>query len=793
MPRILPLQQIRDEPVGGKAAGLARLIDLGFSVPNGFVILDAERDRHPEDLETRYVALGGGAVAVRSSALGEDGEDASFAGQYETVLGVEGLDALEEAIADCVDSVETARAKAYVADQASGLAAGSPSMCVVVQLMVDARAAGVLFTVDPVSARRDRLVIDAVEGLGESLVSGERTPDHYELDLGDQVRVRELAGEEPALREEEIALLAREAREAAAKMDAPLDMEWAIDGEGELFWLQARPITTLPADLNELDTAIDPHDVLTTCNVSEMMPGAVCPLTYSSSFRGIEHGFQHQQKVLGAPITYSDEYKNMAMFYGHLFINITGNLVVAPFVLGMSAESMSHNLCGRLVPELTAPPSKSLLRRLWGGFKFARYLYQADAVIDEFAERLARFEIEAKDDSRAMMDEIQAKFVWNCEVEEVHIRSSSTSGVTGHILQEMMSAGEEPSQAELGEIAKLMAGAEGVESAMLVQHFDEVVDAIAACPDAEASFHAPEPAVALRWLESDASGEAGPRYREFLQRHGHRAYRETCVREKDWSADPLQLVQTMQATLTAHLGGAYTPPPAHEPVDLRRYSRGVRWILPKAHNAIRRRERTKSMVARVTSRFGRAYRHLGRLLVAEGHFPDEDVVFFFTHEELRSFVAQPEPARIAHALRRREALDYQDRLEMPEISVGRPEPVEHEKTAQEDGELAGRPVSRGVVEAVCRVAHTPEEAAALQPGEILVAPITDVAWTPYFSLIAGLATDVGSSVSHGAVIAREYGLPAVVNLRAATHTFATGDTLRLDGDRGIVRLISRGD
>ena len=109
-----------------------------------------------------------------------------------------------------------------------------------------------------------------------------------------------------------------------------------------------------------------------------------------------------------------------------------------------------------------------------------------------------------------------------------------------------------------------------------------------------------------------------------------------------------------------------------------------------------------------------------------------------------------------------------------------------------DGVLPGRPASRGVVEGIARVAHTLEEAAALQPGEILVTPITDIGWTPYFSLIAGLVTDLGSSVSHGAVIAREYGLPCVVNTRQGTRFLQTGDKLRLDGDSGSVELLERG-
>jgi len=110
---------------------------------------------------------------------------------------------------------------------------------------------------------------------------------------------------------------------------------------------------------------------------------------------------------------------------------------------------------------------------------------------------------------------------------------------------------------------------------------------------------------------------------------------------------------------------------------------------------------------------------------------------------------------------------------------------------ESENELVGRPVSRGVVEGKARVALTIEEATSLQPGEILVAPITDVGWTPYFSLISGLATDVGSAVSHGAVIAREYGLPCIVNLRTATRRIKTGDTIRLDADKGLLTILGK--
>jgi pyruvate,water dikinase len=161
-PTILTLDDLGDSPVGGKAEGLAKLVRLGLPVPRAFVIVGATPGNLPEDLADHYAQLGGTAVAVRSSALGEDSADASFAGQYETVLDVTGIDALRTAIDTCLDSLHNNRAAAY--RQQSAPRGAESAMSVVVQAMVPAASAGVLFTADPVTGRRDRVIIDAVRG-----------------------------------------------------------------------------------------------------------------------------------------------------------------------------------------------------------------------------------------------------------------------------------------------------------------------------------------------------------------------------------------------------------------------------------------------------------------------------------------------------------------------------------------------------------------------------------------------------------------------------------------------------
>ena len=261
------------------------------------------------------------------------------------------------------------------------------------------------------------------------------------------------------------------------------------------------------------------------------------------------------------------------------------------------------------------------------------------------------------------------------------------------------------------------------------------------------------------------------------------------MRDPSWSDELTPLIQSMQAAVHARLLTGGHRELHSEEIQWSALSRGLRWILPKAHNAIRRREHSKSQLVQLAHRFKLAFRSLGERMASEGIIPDADLVFFFSTAELSGFIAEPSASAMQHALARRDALDYQQQFEFPEISVGLPLPLEPQPVDIADRVLQGRPASRGIVEGIVRVAHTLQEAAELEPWEILVTPITDIGWTPYFSLIGGLVTDLGSSVSHGAVIAREYGLPCVVNARQATRFLQTGNRVLLDGDKGTVVLL----
>lgn len=792
--KIVELSDVTDARYGGKALGLAELVAAGFRVPSAFVIANADPDTLPEGLQARYRELvgesSGTAVAVRSSAAGEDGAASSFAGQYESVLDVHGYEELFEAIRHCVASTGSERAAAYQAE--AGI---TGAMHLVVQLMVDARAAGVVFTADPASARRDLAVVDAVAGLGEALVDGSTTSDHYEVDLAGTI-VERLVGASPALSDDEVAVIASGARAAEARWGYPLDLEWAIDQGGDLRWLQARPITTLPGDLAAMDSEIaGPDHVYTRCNVGEMMPGAFCPLTASVSGQAIEYAMQSVQVVGGVQDVYHpDRWLQMGYFSGHLFLNMTEGTGLSSGILGNSLEQYSLSIAGRVVEELVPKPPKPFARRVINTVKLSTFALTAGSAIKRLDKKLATFEAPSAPTPQALLAELDAGVELYNEATLTHVRSSSRSAVAANVLEDnvlkaAIKAGRTEDEGR-AQASALMAGATNVESAVMLEQLDSVVSQLAAESALAERFLAFDSADAVIWL-TGGQGRVSASFNEFLKDHGHRGYRELCMRDPSWGDDPEGLGTIMQAMLRARMatGASARPPQQNNDADL---PRALRTMARLARAGARGREATKSRMVFVACQLSRGYRLLGEQLAAAGRLPDADLVFFFDRRDLPALVGTGDVADlIKRAEEQRAALPFQARLEFPDVSVGKPVAVRPQPPAGlQDGVIVGRPACSGVVEGIVRVATTIAEAQALQPGEILVAPVTDVGWTPYFTLIAALVTDIGSSVSHGAVVAREYGLPCVVNTQGATRVLKTGDRVCVDGDRGLVTLLS---
>ncbi|OCH79115.1 PEP/pyruvate-binding domain-containing protein [Gordonia sp. UCD-TK1] len=784
--KTVEFEEIADDRYGGKAAGLARLRRLGLPVPPGYVIAgvsgvsDAATARFDE-----MDAAGWTPVAVRSSAVGEDGDDQSFAGQYDTVLGVDSVDDFVAAVRACADSVHSRRASSYSGN-------GAATMNVVVQRMVDARAAGVVFTADPVSGRRDLTVIDVVSGLGEALVDGTVAPDHVVLDADGTAVVNETVAA-PVLSPVEIAAIQSGARRAEQEWGRPMDLEWAIDKSGELWWLQARPITTLPGDLNEMDSPLAGADhVYTRCNIGEMMPGAFCPLTASVSGFAIDYAMQMVQVVARAQERYEKPWLQVGYFYGHMFLNLTEGTALSSGILGNSLEQFSTSICGRVIDELEPKPPQPFRRKLGNTIRLTSHALSVGPAIRRLPGEIAGFAVPTSRDPRVVWEELEAGVAQYCDVTLIHVRSSSRAAVAANVLESVLvRRAEKDGRTEddgKAEAARLMAGASEVESALMLVELDAVVRAIATDPAVADAFLDAPPDDAATTLQS-SDGSAGSALRRFLERHGHRGYRELCMRDPSWADDPGGLGAMMQVMLRS-VGTRTVARPDRAPADPHP-ARAIRVLARLAQGGARGREETKSRMALMAHRLKRGYRHLGEVLVETGRLPDADLVFFFDRAELQRIVGAGDVTDLVESARkRREALSYQDRLEFDDVSVGRPSPrvVAPERNVG-DGRIVGRPAGRGTVEGVVRVAKSIVEARDVQRGEILVAPVTDVGWTPYFTVIGALVTDIGSSVSHGAVVAREYGLPCVVNTLVGTQVLRTGDRVRVDGDRGIVERL----
>ncbi|BBY26972.1 PEP/pyruvate-binding domain-containing protein [Mycolicibacterium sediminis] len=778
-----------DDRFGGKALGLAELTRLGLPVPPGFVIAGAASGPLVDDVADRFArmqAAGESPVAVRSSATGEDGAEQSFAGQYDTVLGVQSLEDFADAVRRCVASVGSERATSYVGD---GGDAAAVTMHVVVQRMVDARAAGVVFTADPTSGRRDLVVIDAVRGLGEALVDGSASSDHLVVTADGAQAVREV-GDVPVLSDDEVTRIRAGAMHAAEHWGRPMDLEWAIDGAGRLWWLQARPITTLPGDLNEMDVPIAASDhVYTRCNIGEMMPGAFCPLTASVSGHAIDYAMQMTQVVARAQERYDPTWRQVGYFYGHMFLDMTEGTALSSGILGNSLEQFSTSICGRVVDELEAKPPKPFVQKFVNTIRLTSHALSAGPAIRRLGDRITAFPIPTERDARSVLRQLESGVELYCHVTLVHVRSSSRAAVGANVLESslMRSAVKEGRDESEGqaEAARLMAGATDVESAVMVDELHGVVREIASDDTTADRFLASAPADALTALRTSKES-AGDALRRFLARHGHRGYRELCMRDPAWAEDAEGLGSMMQVMLTAHRESVGVEQ-VRRTVDVPE-SRMVRLLARLARGGARGREETKSKMALMAHRLKLGYRHLGEVLADAGRLPDADLVFFFDRSELPLVVGDGDIRDlVARACKRREALAFQQSLEFDDVSVGRPEPIlTRPRGDVADGRIVGRPASRGTVEGTVRVAKSIHEARAVQRGEILVAPVTDVGWTPYFTVIAALVTDIGSSVSHGAVVAREYGLPCVVNTLVATQVLNTGDRVRVDGDTGLV-------
>ncbi len=291
----------------------------------------------------------------------------------------------------------------------------------------------------------------------------------------------------------------------------------------------------------------------------------------------------------------------------------------------------------------------------------------------------------------------------------------------------------------------------------------------------------------LDYIKSNS--EVYKQYQEFLVRHGHRCIKEAEMRNKPWRDDEMPLMHYLLSIINSPMNLVQS----EEEIDLKKEFAFIRNPLlrkasmvfaQKARQAVVDREYTKSQLIQIIDLFKTQYARLANLLVSAGLLTDADQIYFLTHTEIGQLM-KGDNSLLSTAVRRRKAHAIQEELSFDDIYIGKPT-ADVFDVEQNDGTMKGVPVSNGECEGVVRIIHSAEDANKLQEGEIMVARFTDIGWTPYYSVVNGLITEIGSSLSHGAVVAREYGLPAIVNVKGATKLLKDGDRIKMDAGKGTV-------
>ena len=782
---ILPINKIKKQG-GGKAQGLAFLKKIGINIPETYLVTEFQK----EAVKTFISTLPHTEYAVRSSADAEDGAELSFAGQFSSFLNLSGEQEIFEGVENCFKSANSPTVESYVKALGSDENSG---MNVLIQKMVHSTISGVLFTADPTENRRDKMVVSVVKGVGEDLMSGREEGETISL-----LKLRKDEYSSEILTDTAFAELTTQALEIEKLYGKPVDLEWAIDENGTLFWLQLRPITGLSSvHLNELDTTpLYTNPLYTLGNIGEMMPGPVTPLTLSTFVRGIDHGLQVFYHAINALPEISEKNIFIHSFYNRLFFDVNALYTFVPHVLLSKKENIDFSVVGEVVSGATIPKNGGFFRRLLNFRAMLSYLNSAKKAEEKLTTMYEEFRIDSFETAKELYASISEKMPTLLEAWALHYVSSSQSGSYYSALLNIYSRGKIPQREHLEKVARLFTNIPGVESAQPLESIDEIASLLCLAGDVEKLFLELSTVDALHFLQESASAKVVDAWKEFIKRHGHRGVREAEFREKEWALDSLSIVESIKAKVRFFLGF-----PVKKAVQSSFSMDDVSYdglnflqkaflknLIPKARKAVAAREKTKALAIGVQYQFKLAYRALAIQLFNEKLLDDEDQIFFLQQSEIGELIAlcnRKKWVRIANE--RRNLYPEMQKTIFPLLSYGTPAPIEIETAEQ--GELTGIPVSRGIIEGKVRLITTISDASKLQPDEIMVVEYTDIGWTPFYSVAAGLVTEIGSPLSHGAVVAREYGLPTIVSMKGAMKLLKDGQKIRLDATEGRISIL----
>ena len=734
--------------------------------------------------EHRVIGRGSGSWAVRSSSNFEDLTDASFAGIYDTFLNVERCDRIIETVRKCWVSLWNERAIVY--RERRGIAHGRARMAVIIQRMVPARWSGVIFTVHPSAGALNTMVIEYCEGLGDALVSGRVRPETALVERDTGAVSHNGKQDSSLLPIGELALLSNIAMKAERAMGYPLDMEWAHDGESFVI-LQSRPMG-LPAARD----SVGPEKMWTRANIGEVLPHTVTPLTWAvfvSILKGADlsaagdHGLKEEENG-GLRCIMGRGYIRLDLFLD--------SFCYLPFV---TPEIMKHVL-GVPLPAVMGPYNRprSLATRaaqcLFWLTVFRRFDY-----LSFLQRRLPDLGLSAAQGLDGLFSWAKASFI-------VHLRSTAYAAAA---LASLTYFSRRWFSERSEEVLSLLA-ATGVDMQSVRQGtmLRELAEHVGRYEDLERLVLSGSDWQNVECRLSDVEGGRtfSSLFAEFLATNGARAAGELELCVPRWKEDPSSVFLLLQR-LVDGAASNHAPPERASSAERRRM---VEKTISQQVSGIRRaiflrladsyrdfsalRENMKYRLMEGYAEIRAQYLVQGQALVELSLLAEQDDIFFLLPDEIgRLSKNGASDQRINEVVKERK-----ERFAMLKAQPA-PEIVYSETIRSDDDgsiSLTGIGCSPGMVEGSARVIKDFSDAGMLRAGEILVAPHTDPGWTPLFLICRGLVTDTGGFLSHGATVAREYGIPAVVSVSGATDLIATGDVINVNGTEGSVTILKSG-
>ncbi len=864
--------------IGSKAASLVRLMRIGLPVPDGFIVASSLYREHLErnnltaciksavkkkgradpallsdlrqaiikapmaetqrlDIETHFHSLSAERFAARSSATAEDLPDHSFAGQYDSYLGVSGLTECIEAIKKCWASLWTQRAFEY--RRQNGIDHLKADMAVIVQELIDADTSGVIFTADPLTGRRESIVIESCFGLGDALVSGKVTPDRFMHDkkkhklqtwsisekkiehvLDDKGTIKEqiLSGERSktrTLNKKQIKKLARVAQKVEVEFGCPQDIEWAIK-DNRIWLLQSRPITNLPTPKEK---SWEERQVWSNIGAQEVLPDVVTPATLSLIENLAETMFD---PFLWALCMNRGSHPFFGVLAGRVYFN--ANIWIAvinalPIVrdYDFSEDVGSEPGLHRII-EIEKTMTDDDLPEL--NFKRFRFFLKLPLLILGWLADTQRKGQSIIDQTKKMNDKWQSVNPAGLSIQEIVANCNSLIQDFRNICSQslylfnVMAAypaleiicsrwlPNEPQCAKkllagLGEMEDANSGLDLWRLALLADANPQLRDIVLSKDDWQT--------ISGKLQKIKAGREFLAQWEEFMNRHGFHCRAEIELFNPRWAETPDYIL----SLLRSYVGSISKTNPLenHAKSEQQRVQLAHKcrkelknplkrslfnFLLARAQYGSVFRENVKCEIVRLITNLRIMLLELGRKLHDESMTQNPEDVFFLKLEELEPLTQERAGFEVKEDIAKRRAeYDHWQTVTPPGTIVGRFDP---QKSAPEqydtDAEiLKGLAVSAGVAIGKARVILRADEQQQLLPGEILVAPFTDPGWTPYFVPAVAVVMDQGSLLSHGSIVAREYGIPAVVNVGYATKIIKTGQKIQVDGNTGVVRIL----